>query len=155
MKTNMQTIYAVKIMAFLYKKNGPCTSTEISRCVGTSPEFVQNILSKLRKNKSLVETTMGAHGGYTLAKSPKEIKLSDIFEAVDDYPLMYSEKKNDSDDHFKLESCKKGEENIRDHFRLMQEEADRLFNISLEDLVNGKSSDVYYQQFKMDDRSLE
>lgn len=137
MKTNMQTIYAVKIMAFLYKKNGPCTSTEISRCVGTSPEFVQNILSKLRKNKSLVSTTMGAHGGYTLARSPKEITLADIFEAVDDYPLMYSDGKKDQEDPFKQESCKKGEEKIREHFRLMQEEADRLFSITLEELVKG------------------
>ena len=150
MKTNMQTIYAVKIMVYLYKKNEPCNSTEISKCVGTSPEFVQNILSKLRKNKSLVSTTMGAHGGYTLARSPKEIKLSDIFEAVDDYPLMYSEKKKDPDDQFKMESCKKGEENIREHFRKMQEEADRLFSISLDDLVKGDSSDTYYQQFNVD-----
>lgn len=134
MKTNMQTIYAVKIMAYLYKKNEPCTSTEIGNCVGTSPEFVQNILRKLRRNKSLISTTMGAYGGYKLAKSPKDIKLSDIFEAVEDYPLLYSEAKNGDENTDKQGPCH-GEEKIREYFKFMQEITDMLFVISLEDML--------------------
>lgn len=139
MKTNMQTIYAVKIMAYLYKKNVPCNSTEISQCVGTSPEHVQNILRKLRNNKSLISTTMGAHGGYMLARSPKKIALSEIFEALDDYPLFFIEKLKAPDGKHRGVPCK-GEESIREHFRLMQEETDKRFMISLHELLTKYAS---------------
>ena len=72
-------------MADLAKTNAnePINLTEISLRQGISISFLEQIFLKLKKN-NLVESSRGPSGGYSLAKSPEEIKLSSIIKAVNE-----------------------------------------------------------------------
>jgi Rrf2 family transcriptional regulator, iron-sulfur cluster assembly transcription factor len=85
MKLNNKGRYAVMAMADLAKsaKEQPISLSEISLRQGISISFLEQIFLKLKKN-NLVESSRGPSGGYLLAKSPKEIKLSSIIRAVDE-----------------------------------------------------------------------
>jgi Rrf2 family iron-sulfur cluster assembly transcriptional regulator len=44
---------------------------------------LEQIFSKLKKN-NIVKSIRGANGGYVLTRDPEQIKLSNIFSAVDE-----------------------------------------------------------------------
>ncbi len=50
---------------------------------GISPRFLVQILLQL-KVRGLVRSIRGASGGYQLARSPEEITLADVINAIDD-----------------------------------------------------------------------
>ena len=85
MKLTSKGRYAVMAMADLAKHNlkGPINLTEISLRQGISISFLEQIFYKLKKN-NLVQSLRGPDGGYILSKSPSEIKLSSIINAVDE-----------------------------------------------------------------------
>ena len=85
MKLTSKGRYAVMAMADLAKTNAnePINLTEISLRQGISISFLEQIFLKLKKN-NLVESSRGPSGGYSLAKSPEEIKLSSIIKAVNE-----------------------------------------------------------------------
>ena len=63
--------------------NSPITLTEISLRQGISLSFLEQLFFRLKKN-NLVLSSRGPKGGYILSRSPNEIKLSTIIEAVDE-----------------------------------------------------------------------
>ena len=77
--------YAVMAMADLAKNyvEEPTSLTEISLRQGISIDYLEQLFLKLRKN-NLVQSTRGPSGGYVLSKHPKEIKLLNIINAVDE-----------------------------------------------------------------------
>ena len=83
MKLTSKGRYAVMALADLAKfDNGrPVSLRDISLRQGISLLYLEQIFSKLKKN-SLVKSIRGVNGGYILTKSPDEIKLSNIFTAV-------------------------------------------------------------------------
>ena len=85
MKLTSKGRYAVMAMADLANTNAtePINLTEISLRQGISISFLEQIFLKLKKN-NLVESSRGPSGGYSLAKSPEEIKLSSIIKAVNE-----------------------------------------------------------------------
>jgi Rrf2 family iron-sulfur cluster assembly transcriptional regulator len=85
MKLTSKGRYAVMAMADLAKTNvgEPTSLTEISLRQGISVSFLEQIFFKLKKN-NLVQSTRGPYGGYLLSKSPDEIKLLSIINAVDE-----------------------------------------------------------------------
>ena len=85
MKLTNKGRYAVMAMAELAKHNikKPINLSEISIRQGISISFLEQIFLKL-KNKDLVQSLRGPSGGYILNKSPEEIKLSNIIDAVDE-----------------------------------------------------------------------
>jgi len=71
--------YATKAMldlAFHYGE-GPIMIREIAQRQGVSGRYLEHLVSLLR-TAGLVKSTRGARGGFTLAKPPSEIKVSDI-----------------------------------------------------------------------------
>lgn len=50
---------------------------------GISPRFLVQILLQLKVN-GLVRSVRGAAGGYQLARSPEQITLADVINAIDD-----------------------------------------------------------------------
>ena len=85
MKLSSKGRYAVMAMADLAKinNNQPTSLTEISLRQGISISFLEQIFLKLKKN-NLVRSSRGPTGGYSLTRSPEEIKLSSIIKAVDE-----------------------------------------------------------------------
>ena len=55
----------------------------ISLRQGISLDYLEQIFSKLKKNQ-IVQSIRGTQGGYVLSKKPDEIKLTNIFYAVDE-----------------------------------------------------------------------
>tara|TARA_B100001996_G_C18369724_1_gene481117 strand:- start:40 stop:477 length:438 start_codon:yes stop_codon:yes gene_type:complete len=83
MKLTSKGRYAVMAMADLATNNTkePVSLAEISLRQGISLSFLEQLFLKLKKN-NLVLSTRGSHGGYILNKSPEDIKLSYIIDAV-------------------------------------------------------------------------
>ena len=72
-------------MADLAKNNvsQPTSLSEISLRQGISLSFLEQIFLKLKRN-NLVRSSRGPSGGYLLTKSPEQINLSSIINAVDE-----------------------------------------------------------------------
>ena len=85
MKLTSKGRYAVMAMADLAKNDAktPTSLAEISLRQGISLSFLEQLFLRLKKN-NLVLSARGPHGGYVLSKSPEEIKLSSIINAVDE-----------------------------------------------------------------------
>ena len=61
----------------------PVSLRDISLREGISLDYLEQIFSKLKKNE-IVKSIRGTQGGYVLNKNPNEIKLTNIFHAVDE-----------------------------------------------------------------------
>jgi Rrf2 family iron-sulfur cluster assembly transcriptional regulator len=85
MKLSNKGRYAVQALADLARNDlqKPTNLTEISLRQGISLSFLEQIFLKL-KNNNLVKSSRGPLGGYTLSRSPDDITISNIIEAVDE-----------------------------------------------------------------------
>ena len=85
MKLTTKGRYAVMALTDLARFNleGPVSLRDISLRQGISILYLEQIFLKL-KNKNIVHSVRGANGGYKLIKEPSKIKLSEIFNAVDE-----------------------------------------------------------------------
>ena len=85
MKLTNKGRYAVMAMADLASnaKNGPISLTEISLRQNISLAYLEQIFLKLKKN-NIVSSIRGTKGGYILSKDPNKIKISEIFNAVEE-----------------------------------------------------------------------
>ena len=61
---------------------GHVKRSDIAERQGISKAYLENILIAL-KNSGIVQTVRGASGGFALARSPAEISLLDVFEALE------------------------------------------------------------------------
>ena len=62
---------------------GPVTLAGISQRQKISLSYLEQLFGKLRRHE-LVDSTRGPGGGYTLARSAKEVTVADIIFAVDE-----------------------------------------------------------------------
>ena len=85
MKLTSKGRYAVMALVDLarFDNVNPVSLRDISLRQGISLDYLEQIFSKLRK-KEIVQSVRGTQGGYILNKKAKEIKLTNIFDAVDE-----------------------------------------------------------------------
>jgi Rrf2 family iron-sulfur cluster assembly transcriptional regulator len=85
MKLTTKGRYAVMAMADLasYSKDKPVSLSEISIRQNISLAYLEKLFVHLKENK-LVKSVRGVKGGYALEKPASEIKLSNIFYAVNE-----------------------------------------------------------------------
>lgn len=76
--------YGARLMLELALKygRGPVLLKEIAKNQEISEGYLEHILLPL-KAAGLVNSTRGAHGGYSLARPPEEINLSEIIQKVE------------------------------------------------------------------------
>ena len=125
--------YAVTAMLdlALHQGEGPITLADIAQRQGISLSYLEQLFSRLRKNK-LVSSVRGPGGGYSLGRDASKIYVAEVITAVDE--------------SVDTTRCG-GEHNCHDHHRCLTHDLwhelshriyDYLNDISLEDLVNRK-----------------
>ena len=85
MRLTSKSRYAVMALVDLARFNNinPVSLRDISLRQGISLDYLEQIFSKLKK-KEIVQSVRGTQGGYVLNRKAKEIKLTNIFDAVDE-----------------------------------------------------------------------
>ena len=85
MKLTTKGRYGVMAMADLasYSKNKPVSLSEIAIRQNISLAYLEQLFIRL-KDKKLVKSVRGVHGGYVLNLPASEIKISNIFFAVNE-----------------------------------------------------------------------
>ena len=85
MKLTSKGRYAVMALADIanFDSQNPVSLRDISLRQNISLVYLEQIFSKLKKN-NIVKSVRGTNGGYILTRDPGQIKLSNIFLAVDE-----------------------------------------------------------------------
>ena len=85
MKLTSKGRYAVTALVDLarFDNINPVSLRDISLRQSISLDYLEQIFSKLKKNE-IVKSIRGTQWGYVLNKNPNDIKLTNIFNAVDE-----------------------------------------------------------------------
>ncbi len=85
MRLSTKGKYALIAMAYIARKDSSSkiSVAEVSNELGISQPYLEQLFMKLRK-ASLVKAVRGASGGFSLNIHPKNIRVHDIMEAVDE-----------------------------------------------------------------------
>ncbi len=104
MKMSTKGRYAVMAIIDIGQNShgAPVSLNEISERQDISQEYLEQLFGKLRR-AGLVASTRGPGGGYTLAKQPADIALSEVILAVDE-PLRVTRCTGDA-----VDGCVRGE----------------------------------------------
>jgi Rrf2 family protein len=83
MKISAQEEYGIRCLLHIGRQtaNGGSSISTISRAEQISPSNTAKLVRILRMN-GFVESSRGKDGGYTLARPPAEIMLSEVFEVL-------------------------------------------------------------------------
>ena len=89
MKTGVeQSVYAILMLNLLPDK-AVLPGEAISQQLGTSPTYFQKLLRKL-VSADLITSVPGVKGGFKLKKKPEEIRIYDIYLAIEGRQSLYS-----------------------------------------------------------------
>lgn len=89
MKTGVeQSVYAILILNMLPDR-AVLPGEAISQQLGTSPTYFQKLLRKL-VSANLITSVAGVKGGFKLKKKPEEIRVYDVYLAIEGQQSLYS-----------------------------------------------------------------
>ncbi|UNL42011.1 Rrf2 family transcriptional regulator [Ligilactobacillus agilis] len=92
MKFSYKLSDAIHILAYLeIFKDGDRSSRQIAASIKANPSVVRSLMSNLR-TAGLIVTRQGT-AGASLAKSPAEINLYDVYQAIDMQRLLHVDPK--------------------------------------------------------------
>ena len=83
MQLKNSTDYAIRIVCYLAAQERMVSTSELSRKLNVSANYVPKIAKKL-KNAKIVTACEGTNGGYMLAKQLENISLMDIISCVEE-----------------------------------------------------------------------
>ena len=125
LKLSKKTEYALMAAKYMALNNssGFSTAKEISTSYNIPHPLVAKVLQAMAKNDIAV-SSKGVNGGFTLAKEPEQITLSDIIKVIEtNYKLVDCFNGNGSTDECsKIDCCK-----IRDPLAEIQKKIDKIF----------------------------
>jgi Rrf2 family protein len=82
MAANSQFAVAIHVLTILARSGGERVKSDyIAGSVNTNPVVIRRLLSNLQE-ANLVESQVGAAGGSSLAKQPKDIRLWEVYNAL-------------------------------------------------------------------------
>lgn len=82
MAANSQFAVAIHVLTILAKGGDERVKSDyIAGSVNTNPVVIRRLLSNLQE-AGMVESHVGANGGTSLAKQPKDIRLSEVYKAL-------------------------------------------------------------------------
>ncbi|MCK9229653.1 MAG: Rrf2 family transcriptional regulator [Syntrophales bacterium] len=84
MKLSGKSLYALEALQHLARNYGekPLSATRLAAECDFSLKYLEQVLATL-KNKGILVSTRGKHGGYSLRLPPAEVTLGDIVRAID------------------------------------------------------------------------
>ncbi len=84
MMFSTKTEYGVRVMVELARHSGedPVPLAEIASTGGLPLAYLEHLVARLRK-AGLVDSRRGSRGGYLLARSPTEITMAEVVEALE------------------------------------------------------------------------
>lgn len=136
MQITRQADYAVRAMVYLAQLGADhrAATSQIAKEKQIPPSFLAKIVSQLSV-AGLLQTSRGAHGGVSLARSPEEITLLDVVEAIDG-PILLNECVGENSTCVFGDTC-----SIKPIWCDAQKElVDRLKNTNFAQFGNGKNS---------------
>ena len=83
MQLKNSTDYAIRIVCYLAAQERMVSTSELSRKLNVSANYVPKIAKKL-KDAKIVTACEGTNGGYMLAKQPENISLMEIISCVEE-----------------------------------------------------------------------
>lgn len=83
-----QSVYAILLLNLLPDK-AVLPGEAISQQLGTSPTYFQKLLRKL-VSADLITSVAGVKGGFKLKKKPEEIRVYDVYLAIEGQQSLYS-----------------------------------------------------------------
>jgi len=105
MKLSTKGRYGARFMLdlALHYGNGPVFLKDIAARQEISEKYLGHLITPLKAAR-LINSTRGAHGGYSLAKAPDEITLAEVLEAVEGN-LDLAECVSNSDSCNRIDCC--------------------------------------------------
>lgn len=84
MKVSTRGEYGVRAMVALARHygEGPMSIADIARVSSVPPTYLEQLIAPLRR-ADLVYSKRGAHGGYTLARSPEQVHIGEIYRIME------------------------------------------------------------------------
>jgi Rrf2 family transcriptional regulator, iron-sulfur cluster assembly transcription factor len=129
MKLTTRGHYSVKALLdlSLQKNYGPASVTDIAQRQSLPAPYLEKLLIELRRAE-LVQSVRGSQGGYQLARSPAQISVGQVLEAVGEWIEPFPNRGQDE--------TQKAEDwvTIAVWKRLQQHLKSVLYGITLEDL---------------------
>jgi Rrf2 family transcriptional regulator, iron-sulfur cluster assembly transcription factor len=129
MKLTTRGHYSVKALLdlSLQKNYGPTSVAEIAQRQSLPAPYLEKLLIELRR-AGLVRSVRGSQGGYQLARSPAQISVGQVLEAVGEwiepFPSTVSEETQKAEDWVTIAVWKR----LQQHLKTV------LYGITLEDL---------------------
>lgn len=84
MKVSTRGEYGVRAMVALARHygEGPLSISDIARESSVPPAYLEQLIAPLRRAQ-LVTSKRGARGGYTLSRSPEDVRIGDIYRVME------------------------------------------------------------------------
>jgi Rrf2 family protein len=130
------TAYALQALIELSKFDKPVDVNKISELTEVPKPFLAKLLQNLSKN-GFVRSYKGIHGGFLLAKKPEEIKIVDVFKALEDKESLVFYCSGDR------ENCTRDRSDICSlwpFFSMLEDEVSKILEIyTLDDVIRIKA----------------
>lgn len=84
MKVSTRGEYGMRAMVELSRRygDGPTALSTIADASIVPAAYLEHLMRELR-NKNLVKSTRGAHGGYELTRGPEQILVGEVYRALE------------------------------------------------------------------------